>query len=109
MYEARASEIARGQLGGVFQTAFTLYMFVGNQLQLFNMMFLFTFGMGPINNLLALEKSECSAPAFSSRSVLRLLTQRTTSGPHQSSNSCFRQLQASLLCRFRAPTSSCRS
>lgn len=56
LYEARASEIARGQFGGLFQTAFTLYMFVGNQLALFNMIFLFTFGFGPINNLLATSK-----------------------------------------------------
>jgi Protein of unknown function (DUF1077) len=62
LYEARASEIARGQLGGLFQTAFTLYMFVGNQLALFNMIFLFTFGLNPINNLLATSKSECSEP-----------------------------------------------
>lgn len=69
-YEARAMEIARGQFGGIAQTAFTLWMFVGNQLAFFSIMFLFAFGMGPINNLLAMEK------VFSPLSVpgARLLT-----------------------------------
>jgi len=55
-------EIAKAQVGTVFQTGLMLYMFVGNQLALFNMMFLVTFGLNPINSLLATERSECSPP-----------------------------------------------
>jgi hypothetical protein len=36
----------------VFQTAFMMYMFVGNQLSLFSIFFLLTMGTGPIRNLL---------------------------------------------------------
>jgi len=60
-YEAQAWERAKAQAAGVAQTGFTLYMFVGNQLALFNLIFLFTFGMQPIANLLATGKSACAA------------------------------------------------
>ena len=53
LYEAQAWQRATGQAAGVAQTAFTLYMFVGNQLALFNLIFLFTFGAQPVANLLA--------------------------------------------------------
>ena len=59
-YEAQAWERAKAQAAGVAQTGFTLYMFVGNQLALFNLIFLFTFGMQPIANLLATGKSACA-------------------------------------------------
>lgn len=77
-YEARAMEIARGQFGGIAQTAFTLYMFVGNQLAFFSIMFLFAFGMGPINNLLSTEKGVlplrlAAAPIISTKSAGSLL------------------------------------
>lgn len=62
-YEAQAWERAKAQAAGVAQTGFTLYMFVGNQLALFNLIFLFTFGMQPIANLLATGKSACAAAA----------------------------------------------
>lgn len=49
-------DIARSQMGAVFQTAFVLYMFVGNQLNLFSIMFLLTMGTTPIKNIMATEQ-----------------------------------------------------
>jgi hypothetical protein len=59
-YEAAAWERAKAQAGGVMQTGFTLYMVVGNQLALFNLIFLFTFGAQPVANLLATGRSACA-------------------------------------------------
>lgn len=58
LYAQRAMEIARGQIGGIFQTGLMMYFFVGNQLSLFNIIILMSFGFGPIKNLVALEQSK---------------------------------------------------
>lgn len=60
LMSARAMELARGQVGGVFQTALVLYMFVGNQLNLFSIIFLLNMGTAPIRNLFATEQSACA-------------------------------------------------
>ena len=56
LYQRRAFEIAQGQLMPIFQTAFMLYMFVGNQLSLFSIFFLVSMGTAPIRNLFAIQQ-----------------------------------------------------
>ena len=56
VYSARAMDIAKGQIGGVFQTGLVLYMFLGHQLPPFNILILMSFGFGPIRNLLSMEQ-----------------------------------------------------
>jgi ER membrane protein complex subunit 4 len=48
----RAYEITRAQVGPLFQTAFMLYFFIGNQLSIFTIFFMASMGTGPIRNLL---------------------------------------------------------
>ena len=48
----RAFEITQAQVPAVLQTAFMLYMFVGNQLNLFSIFFLINTGSAPIRNLM---------------------------------------------------------
>ncbi len=51
-FEARAMSIAQGQMGALFQVALMLYLFIGNQLNLYSIFFLLSMGTAPIKNLL---------------------------------------------------------
>lgn len=44
--------IAQGQMGALFQVALMLYLFIGNQLNLYSIFFLLSMGTTPIKNLL---------------------------------------------------------
>ena len=54
-YQRRAHEIMMAQGPQVAQTAFMLYMFVGNQLNLFSIFFLANMGSAPLRNLMTVS------------------------------------------------------
>ncbi len=60
MFEKRAYEIAQAQFMAQVQTAFTMWMFIGNQLQIFSIFFLANMGLTPVWNILNVNNGGCS-------------------------------------------------
>lgn len=50
--------IARGQFGELFQVALMMYMFIGNQLNIYSIFFLLSMGTAPIRKLFSVNQGK---------------------------------------------------